>query len=243
MKPKQIKKKNKMTIVSYIPSSDSDKVVWLNNFATKLGTYAASVGVTAAEVTATQKDASLYQYIINLLEVYRQTLKNLTGYKTQVKHAVGQQHLAATIPSLPTLGTAPATVPEGVFDRVSKLAARIKASTNYTDNIGSDLGIISPSSNIDASSLQPLIKIKLDAGRPHLKWTKGESDALDLYVDRDDGAGFVLLGRLMRNEYVDVSSLPATKVIDEWNYKGIYVIADQPVGLFSAVSSITVKKI
>ena len=234
---------NKMRTSSFIPTSDSDKVVWLNNFSTKLGTYAANVGVTAAEVTATQKDASLYQYIINLLEVYRQTLKNLTGYKTQVKHAVGQQHLAAIIPSLPTLGTAPATVPEGVFDRVSKLAARIKASTNYTDNIGSDLGIISPSSNIDASSLQPLIKIKLDAGRPHLKWTKGESDALDLYVDRDDGAGFVLLGRLMRNEYVDIYSLPATKVIDEWNYKGIYVIADQPVGLFSSVSSITVKKI
>ena len=79
-----------MSTISYIPSSDNDKAVWLNNFSTKLGTYAASVGVTAAEVTATQKDASLFQYIINLLEVYRQTLKNLTGYKSQVKHAVGQ---------------------------------------------------------------------------------------------------------------------------------------------------------
>jgi hypothetical protein len=228
---------------TFIPSSDNDKAVWLNNFSTKLGTYAASVGVTAAEVTATQKDASLFQYIINLLEVYRQTLKNLTGYKTQVKHAVGQQHLSALIPALPTLAVAPPTVPEGVFDRISKLAARIKASSNYTTNIGSDLGIITPASSFDPLLMQPLIKIKLDAGRPHLKWTKGEADALDLYVDRDDGDGFVLLGRLMRNEYVDIASLPANKPIDEWNYKGVFVIADQPVGMYSGVSSITVKKL
>ncbi|MDF2452700.1 MAG: hypothetical protein K0S26_2204 [Bacteroidota bacterium] len=228
---------------TFIPASDNDKAVWLNNFSTKLGTYAASLGVTAAEVTATQKDASLFQYIVNLLEIYRQTLKNLTGYKTMVKKAVGQQHLSATIPSLPTLATAPPTVPEGVFDRVSKLAARIKNSVNYTDNIGSDLGIVTPASNFDASLMQPILKIKLDAGRPHLKWIKGEADALDLYVDRDDGNGFVLLGRLMRNEYVDIASLPSTKLIDEWNYKGIYVIADQAVGMYSAISSITVKKL
>ncbi len=232
-----------MSKVTFIPSSDNDKAVWLNNFSTKLGTYAANVGVTAAEVTATQKDASLFQYIINLLEVYRQTLKNLTGYKSLVRHAVGQQHLTGTIPALPALATAPPTVPEGVFDRISMLAARIKNSVNYTTAIGSDLGIITPTSTFDASTMQPLLKIKLDAGRPHIKWIKGDSDAMDLYVDRDDGAGFVLLGRLMRNEYVDIASLPANKPIDEWNYKGIYVIADQPVGMYSAVSSITVKKL
>jgi hypothetical protein len=232
-----------MRTVSFIPSSDNDKVVWFNNFSTKLGIYAASLGLTAAEVSAIQKDASFYQYIIYLLEIYRQTLKNLTGYKTQVKHAVGQQHLSAILPTLPALATAPASVPEGIFDRVSKLAIRIKASANYTDNIGSDLGIISPNTTVDASVMQPLIKINLEAGRPHLKWTKGASDAMDLYVDRNDGSGFVLLTRPLRNDYIDITSIGATKVIDEWHYKGIYVIADQQVGLFSAISSITIKKI
>jgi hypothetical protein len=147
------------------------------------------------------------------------------------------------IPTLPVLTTAPPTVPEVVFDRVSKPAARIKNSANYSETIGSDLGIITPANNFDSSTMQPTLKIKLEAGRPHLKWIKGDSDALDLYVDRDDGAGFVLLGRLMRNEYVDIASLLPTKPIDEWNHKGVYVIADQPVGMYSAVSSITVKKL
>lgn len=231
-----------MSSVSFIPSSDNDKGVWLNNFSTKLGTYAASLGVTTTEVTATIDDAAMFQYMLNLQEIYRQTLQNIIGYKNLLKRAVGQQHISASIPALPVLGTPPASVPEGIFDRVRKLAARIKASANYTTNIGSDLGIIAPSQTIDQSTLKPEISIRLEAGRPHLKWLKGLTDALDLYVDRNDGNGFVLLGRLMRNEYLDIGSLPATKVIDEWSYKGVYVIADQPVGLYSAISSVTVKK-
>ena len=232
-----------MSKTTFIPVSDNDRVVWLNNFSAKLGTYAANVGVTAAEVTAVQKDASMYQYIINLQEIYKQTLKNLTGYKNLLRHAVGQQHISTTIPALPALGTAPVAVPEGIFDRVSKLATRIKASLNYTTNIGSDLGIVSPSVTFDAGTLQPDLKVRLDAGRPYIKWIKGDSDALDLYVDRNDGSGFVFLGRLMRNEYVDVASLPSAKVMDEWSYKGIYVIADHPTGLYSGVTSISVKKV
>lgn len=232
-----------MSGITYIPSLDNDKVIWLNNFSTKIGTYAASVGVTAAEVTAAQKDAAMYQYIVNLQEVYKQTLQNITGYKKLLKKASGQQHLGAVIPSLPTLAAPPPAVPEGIFDRISKLATRIKASVNYTDNIGSDLGIISPTSSFDASTMQPDIKVRLEAGRPYLKWTKGESDALDLYADRNDGAGFVLVGRFMRNEYVDISTLATGKVIDEWSYKGIYVIADSQIGLFSPVVDISVKRV
>lgn len=231
-----------MSSSNFIRSSDNGKGVWLNNFSTKLGTYAASLGVTTSEVTATTDDAAMFQYMLNLQEIYRQTLQNIVGYKNLLKHAVGQQHISPVIPALPALNTAPVSVPEGIFDRVRKLATRIKASANYTTNIGSDLGIIASVPVVDQSTLMPVISIKLEAGRPHLKWVKGIADALDLYVDRNDGSGFVLLGRLMRNEYLDIASLPANKVIDEWSYKGVYVIADQPVGLYSAITEVTVKK-
>lgn len=231
-----------MKAITYIPSSDSDKGIWIENFSTKLGTHGPALGISAAEITSTQKDAAMYKHTLNVQELVKQTLQNITGYKSLLKHAVGQQHLGA-FPTLPALPATPATVPEGVFDRVSKLVQRIKASAAYTDNIGADLGIIAPATTTNIDEMQPDIKIKLDAGRPHLKWTKGEADALDLFVDRNDGAGFVLLGRLMRNEYIDIASLAANKVIDEWHYKGIYVIADAQVGQYSAASSIMVKKI
>lgn len=225
----------------FIPSSDSEKVVWLNNFTTKMGLYATPLGVTTAELTSLQKDNAFFQYIISVMEVYRQNVLNMAGYKNMLKKAVGQQHIGA-MPVLPTLPAAPPAVPEGVFDRVSKLVIRIKASLNYTDNIGSDLGVISPVETIDVATMQPDIKINLEVGKPHLKWKKGYADALDLYVDRNDGVGFVLIGRLTRNEYLDVVSLPSSKVFDEWQYKGIYVIADTPVGLFSKITSVDVKR-
>ncbi len=92
-------------------------------------------------------------------------------------------------------------------------------------------------------TLQPKLTIKLNVGRPHLTWIKGVSDAVDLYVDRDDGAGFVFLGRLLKNEYIDVVSLAAPKIFDEWKYKAICVIADTQVGLYSNIMSIDVKKL
>lgn len=128
------------------------------------------------------------------------------------------------IPALPTLPTAPPTVPEGVFDRVSKLVTRIKASLNYTDNIGSDLGILSSTTTIDVTTMKPDLSVRLD-------------------VDRNDGTGFVLLGRYTKNGCIDVVSLAAGKVYEEWKYKGIYVISDTQVGLYSNVVSIDVKKI
>ncbi len=234
-------KPNIMGNSKFIPLGDSNKVVWLNNFTTKMSLYAAQLGVTPAELTALQKDSAYFSYLVSMMEVYRQNLLNLAGYKNMLKHAVGQQHIGS-LPILPTLPTAPPAVPEGVFDRVSKLVARIKASLSYTDNIGSDLGVIAPSETIDVATMQPEIKIVLEVGKPHLKWKKGYSDAIDLFGDRNDGQGFVFIGRLVRNEYMDITPLATNRVFDEWSYKGIYVIADVQVGLYSKVTSVDVKK-
>lgn len=227
--------------ISYIPNSDSERNVWLNNFSTKISTYANLVGITAAEVTAIQKDAVMFTYVINMLEVYKQTVNNITSHKNLLKHAVGQQHLGA-LPMAPTLSTPPAAVPEGVFDRISKLVKRIKASANYTEAMGNDLGIIAPTQTIDIASLQPDLKVSLDADRPHIKCNKGYADAIDLYVDRKDGAGFVLIGRLLKLDYIDVVGLPANTVLAEWDYKARYVIGNDVVGLMSSVVSVVVKK-
>ncbi len=230
-----------MSYSKFIPTGDSDKVVWLSNFTTKMGLYATQLGVTTAELSSLQKDNAYFSYLISMMEVYRQNLLNLSSYKNMLKHAVGQQHIG-TLPVLPNLGTAPPSVPEGVFDRVSKLVTRVKASLNYTDAIGNDLGIISPTQTIDLATLQPVLKVNIDGDRPHIKCSKGYADAIDLYVDRKDGAGFVLIGRLTKPDYIDVVDLPANTVLAEWDYKARYVIANNVVGVMSAVVSVVVKK-
>lgn len=231
-----------MNYSRFIPLGDSDKVVWLNNFTTKMSGYATTLGVSSAELTALQKDTAAFQYIVNTIECYRQYVLHLAGYKNLMKHATGTQHIGA-FPIMPSLPTTPAMVSEGIFDRVGKMVSRIKASLNYTDAIGSDLGVIAPSTTVDIASLQPDINIKIDVGKPHLKWVKGVADAIDLYADRNDGLGYVYVGRLSRNEYLDVTPMGAGKVYDEWFYKGIFVIADTQVGLYSVIKSIDIKKL
>ncbi|MEO8761823.1 MAG: hypothetical protein ABI388_10200, partial [Bacteroidia bacterium] len=76
-----------------------------------------------------------------------------------------------------------------------------------------------------------------------IKCVKGFSDALDLYADRKDGLGFVLVGRLLKLDYIDVAPLPTGVAIQEWDYKAMYVIGNSPVGLMSAVTSIVVKQL
>jgi hypothetical protein len=227
--------------VSFFPGGDAALGIWMNNFSSKLGTHATSVGVSSAEVTSTQKDAAFYNYTVNLVELAKQTVNNMVGYKKLLKHASAQQHLSA-LPVFPTAATPPPAVAEGMLDRISKMVVRIKASVNYTDSIGQDLGIIAPETTIDASTLQPNLTVKLDAGRPHIKCSKGIADGVDLYVDRNDGQGFVFVVRLLKLDYIDTASLPAATPFADWHYKALYIIGNDNVGLMSSVVSVIVKK-
>lgn len=239
---KQTKKIEIMAEAKYLPSTDAGKAIWLQNFTTKVSMYASTLGVSTTEITNLQKDNAAYQYVIDLLNQYRHAVLNLTGYKNMMKHALNNQHLGA-IPTLPNFPTPPPAVPEGIFDRVTKLASRIKVSLNYTTNIGNDLGITSSNTDIDMDSMQPVLRITLNVGKPHIKWTKGKADATALYVDRNDGLGFVLIGHFTRSEYIDIATLPADKRYEEWHYKAIFVIADKLVGLYSIVTSVDVKRV
>jgi hypothetical protein len=230
-----------MAEAKYIPTTDARKAIWLNNFTTKINGYATLLGVSTQELTNLQKDNTAFQYVITMLESYRQSTLSLTSYKNMMKHALHQQHIGA-IPAFLTPPTAPAAVPEGIFDRVTKLATRIKASLNYTTNIGTDLGITSSTTDIDIDTMQPTLHITLNVGKPQLKWTKGQADATDLYVDHNDGLGFVLIGRFTRSQYIDTTLLAEDKRYDEWHYKAIFVIADKLVGLYSHVASVDVKR-
>jgi hypothetical protein len=230
-----------MAEAKYLPTTDAGKAIWLNNFTTKVSVYASALGVSNTEVNNLQKDNAAYQYVITMLEAFRTSTISLTSYKNMMKHAVDHQHLGA-IPTLPTLPVAPPAVPEGIFDRATKLASRMKASLNYNAGIGSDLGIVGPVTETNTDTMQPKLYVTLNVGRPHIKWTKGQADATDLYVDRNDGLGFVFLGRYTRSEYLDTATIPDEKRYEEWHYKAIFVVADKLVGLYSIVKSIDVKR-
>ncbi|MES2515466.1 MAG: hypothetical protein V4580_15030 [Bacteroidota bacterium] len=226
---------------NYIPNSDNDRIMWLNNFTVKLPAYASLLGIPNSEVTSVQKDNDMYEYLGNMAEAYKRTLHTITAYRNLLRNAVHQQHLGP-VPVPPVLSAPPPLVPEGIFNRMSKLIQRIKASANYTDNIGEDLGIVKAAKKTDRSVLQPKLKIMLNAGMPYITCARNSADAMDLYVDRKDGNGFVTLGRLLKFKYTDKTPLPIGQLLADWHYKAMYVIGNDNAGLMSHVVSIVVKK-
>lgn len=227
-----------MSNTDYIPTADTDKATWLQNAAIKVPTYQALFNLTEADVVQLTNDSAMYTYTLNMLNVYKQTQQNATAFKNLLKHETHGQTLGE-MPTVPTLPPPPAAVPAGIFDRTRALMQRIKNSPAYTEAIGQDLDIIPAINVVDINTICPVLKGVLDVGRPHLRWSKGEADAIDLYSDHNDGTGFHLTGRFMRTEYLDVTPVPSGKAAEEYRYKAVYVIDDAQVGVMSQVFSMT----
>ncbi len=224
----------------WLPNADSDRLVWLYNLKHKLPGYALPLNITADDVSQTAKDYDMFAYSISVCDLFKHSQQNATAFKKLLNHSAGQT--IGSVPAAPDLGVPPAAVPAGIFDRARLLVQRIKNHAAYSEAIGQDLNIVSPVDTTDPNTIQPVLKHKLDVGRPHLKWARSIADAIDIYADHNDGNGFVLIGRFMKVDFLDTTALAPGKVTDDWKYKGIYVIADEQVGLMSEIITVRAAK-
>ena len=160
----------------FLPNNEPGKRDWLNNFSGKLPTYAATVGVTPAEVTQETADALFFTYVCNMHYLHTQTTRDWTAYKHQAAHGDN----LGDIPVTPDPGTPPPTVPPDIFGRAAKLAVRIKKHPKCTEAIAQDLGIIGAEVIVDPTTYQPILTLSLNAGHPHIGWPKQGMDSLEL---------------------------------------------------------------
>ncbi|MHB8258652.1 MAG: hypothetical protein ACYDCN_00600 [Bacteroidia bacterium] len=240
-----------MSTYYYLPDDDNGRMRWLNNFAAKIGGYAADLDIDPADVTQIENDALDWEEMLGFLVAEKSFHKAVVSYK----NLLGKGNKAGTelgaLPLEPEMPTFTSTVKENIFGRVTKLVAAIKVNNNYSPSIGKDLGIIAAGTGIStsamehsakASELKPVLKIILNKGnRPWLRWVKGISSALQLMVNRGDGKGFVLLMIASHNAYVDKSPLPEIDTAAVWKYKAIYLDHnEEPMGEWSNESKITV---
>jgi hypothetical protein len=63
----------------FIPADEPGKRTWLNNYAAKLPTYAATVGVTPAEVTQTTADAAYFSFVVDAHNQHTKTTRDWTA--------------------------------------------------------------------------------------------------------------------------------------------------------------------
>jgi hypothetical protein len=222
----------------YLPADDAGKDVWLTNFAAKFSNYALALGFTAADVTAAQADAAYNHWCFISAGQVAAYAQQWTAYKNAARNGDGTSLGVFPIP--PSLGTPPTAVAPNIFGRATALVARIKVSPTYTEAIGQALQIIGADHPVDPTTLKPVLTAALDAGQVDVSWLKQGMDALELWVDRGDGKGFLFLAMDSIPDYTDTAAMSPAGQSALWKYKGIYIQADQRVGQWSDVLSLPV---
>lgn len=220
----------------YLPTNDTGKVIWFENFYTKLLVYAAILGITPAQLADLEKDKKMFAAVVVALQTIKDYLKSLATFKREI--ANGTAAGAKDMP-VPTMDTPPTAVTEGIFNRVTSLIKVIKVNANYTETIGNDLGIIGTEINHDFDNAKPAPKLSLRNSSVYVKWKKEQTDAVDIDADYGDGSGFAHIARVTTNHFVD-PHLPATGESKIYRYKLRFVVDDEQVGLWSDDEEITV---
>ena len=220
----------------YLPSDDAGKAAWLNNLASKLPAYQATLGLSAGDVASATADAAFFTYALNAQTQVAAYAQQWTAYKNSARN--GSDPALGLAPVAPNLGVAPTAVAPGIFGRATALVARIKVAPGYTDSIGQALQLIGADQTVDVNSLKPVLDVELDAGQVDINWTKQGMDGIEIQVDR--GTGFAFLAIDTIPNYTDTQPMPAAGQSALWKYKAIYIQADQRVGQWSDVVSIPV---
>ena len=225
-----------MTTNSFMPNTDGGKADLLDHVASTLPHYAALLAVTNEDLASFQADALAFRYTLKSLTDMQAYSHHWTEFKNLLRDGGAGSADWVVAPML--LEPMPAAVSPGIIPRFSTLVAHLKSHKNYTSAIGLDLGLIGSTTVEDPSTWKPILTAQNKAGHPIIAWTKGAAAAIEIWVDRGEGAGFVFLTINTEPNTSDSQPLPATSAV--WKYKAIYRLHDEQVGHWSDVLSITV---
>jgi hypothetical protein len=202
---------------NYLPRQDAELDNWLANFSAQLTALGPALGIPAAEITT----------LNTKITTCRNDINNVVAKKAELRSVIGNKELKKSDLKLTLL----------------PMVQRIKNMPAYKDDDqGKRLGIVGSEQTIDLSSLKPVLKVVKDGGKPRIEWTKGQADALNIYVDRRDGKGLTFLATDTQPDYIDTYPIPPDRESAEWDYVGIYMADDNEVGQPSEKVSVFVNR-
>jgi len=223
---------------SFIQATDALFAAQLRNFYIKLVSYDTLLGFIPEELDEAKNDSLFWDFIMDADNKVQKYAKDFKKTKKLVKDGLKTEILSG-IPEPPNLGTTPHLVPANIKLRFRQKAAKAKSSPKYTTAIGTDLGIEPIHQTIDPQLGKPVLKIKMNAGRPVITYVKKGYQGLVIY--KDSGEGYASIGAAFKSKFEDNNPLPEPNTSSIWKYKAIYVWDGKETGYFSDEISIMVK--
>lgn len=219
----------------YMPKDDVGKARLLEHLAKHLPVHATALGLTENDLNEVKADAAAFAYTLSALETVQSNGKLWTAFKNQQRDGGSG---GTAYPNLTNLPAPVPAVPLGIIPRLSNLVARIKAARGYSEAIGKDLNIVGTVQVMEIDEVKPIIEITTRGGHPIIQWSKGDADALEIWVDRNDDRGFGLFTIANSPRITDTTPVPATPV--QWKYKAIYRLKDDRIGDWSTITPVAV---
>jgi hypothetical protein len=194
---------------SYLPSKDSELLVWLENYRTKIAVDGPTLGLTPAQITDQQNFCENMQKSIMVVNAKREELKSAVSAKnTATETQVGSLRL--TIANIKTLPT-------------------------YTDAFGNNLGIVHVSTGIDEAAYKAEISVELFGGFVRIKFKKKGADGVNIYHRLKGSSNWVFLARDTKSPYDDHIVLTVPNQPEHWEYMAYGVLDDAQIGQSSDI--------
>lgn len=196
----------------YIPRSEPQLNIWLNNIGKKIGTYGPTLGLTAEEIKLAETRCNETSARITEIEQKKTELQQIIAVKDDLKA-------------------------DGLAD-IRGFVTRIKAHPGYTEAIGLDLGIIGTS--VDTTVMKgskTVLKAEVLPGRVRISFVKKNFSGVNIYSRLVGAVKWDFLGRDNHSPYDDERPLSNGQP-EKREYMAIGLVGDDEVGLPSDIISV-----
>lgn len=145
----------------FYPARLTAQVGWHDNFSSKLGGYAAALGLAAGVITAAVADSRWIMHVLgSWLAQVRAFAPACTDAVREVMGGEGEDPFVLPVFTPPALPAGVAAVPPGALERIFALVQIIKNSAGYTEAIGTDLGIVGAEDTAENPAPKFTLKVK-----------------------------------------------------------------------------------
>ena len=223
---------------SWLPVREADKLLWLQNFDSKLGTFVGTAGITAADVTAVGNYLAMYDWILARSEQTKTVAQEIVAYKDLMANGPVGSPIGA-YPTAPIYPADPAAAAiAGIFVLIVQLAERIKNTAGYDASMGETLGIEPPAGGIPLGD--PTFTLTaLPGSQVRLECVKSVSDGILIESQRAGEVDWTPMGTDRFAPWIDTRAPLVAGQPEVRRYRIRYLDGDDPVGLYSAIVSVT----
>lgn len=192
----------------FIPGPDADFKTWYQQFRLATHDLAATLGVTAGELTELDADGAAFDAKFSAAATAEAAAKAATSEKKAAR--------------------------TNAESNLRLLLRRMKASRAYDPGMGARLGVLMSSTRTKYDELKPEFSAQaMPSGAVEIAWVKGPADGINIYSQREGDTGWVLLGLDTQSPFTDARPLLRAGQPEARKYRAIYVVADAAVGQYS----------